>query len=210
LLQSYCIPPSETRDPWAWGAGVMSKLDGAHFRTGSETARLAPERASSIAEPWESPMRIITTIAYLAVLLLAASCTENESAERPSASSAKRAVKTSDTPQIVGSWVIDKAAQRETGGLRRSVPRELLVDPRDLPPRRPLRGHEPVRRPIRRSLGTRVRRRNDPHGPILGPLVGCTPSGHRREYARALHLRAHVHVQRPRPHGRDHPIPPIR
>jgi len=68
-------------------------------------------------------MRIVTTIAYLAVLLTAAACSENESAERPSASSAKRAVKTSDTPQIVGSWVIDKAAQREE--IARISPSEL-------------------------------------------------------------------------------------
>jgi hypothetical protein len=58
-------------------------------------------------------MRIITPIAYLAVLLTAAACSENESAERGSGASAKRTVETSDVPRIVGSWVIDKAAQRK-------------------------------------------------------------------------------------------------
>jgi hypothetical protein len=68
-------------------------------------------------------MRIIAAVAYLAVLLTAAACTENESAERASEASAKRAAKTSDTPRIVGSWVIDKAAQREE--IARISPSEL-------------------------------------------------------------------------------------
>jgi hypothetical protein len=101
----------------------MSKLDGAQFRAGSETARLAPERASSIAAPWESPMRIITTIAYLAVIFTAAACSENESTERTSEASAKRAVKTSDAPRIVGSWIIDEAAQKKE--VARISPSEL-------------------------------------------------------------------------------------
>jgi hypothetical protein len=66
---------------------------------------------------------MITAIAYLVVLLTAAACTENESAERASEASAKRAVKTSDAPRIIGSWVIDKAAQREE--IARISPSEL-------------------------------------------------------------------------------------
>ncbi len=48
-------------------------------------------------------MRKTSAVACLAVLLTAAACTENEPAERVVEESAKR---------IVGSWVIDEAAQR--------------------------------------------------------------------------------------------------
>ncbi len=48
-------------------------------------------------------MRKTSAVACLAVLLTAAACTENESAERIVEESAKR---------IVGSWVIDETAQR--------------------------------------------------------------------------------------------------
>jgi hypothetical protein len=71
----------------------------------------------------ESPVRIVATIAYLAVFLTAAACSENEPAEPLSGSSAKRAAQTSDTPRIVGSWVIDKAAQRDE--VARISPSEL-------------------------------------------------------------------------------------
>jgi hypothetical protein len=49
-------------------------------------------------------MRKISTVAYLAVLLTAAACVENEPAEPSVAKPAER---------IIGSWVIDAAAQRE-------------------------------------------------------------------------------------------------
>ena len=66
---------------------------------------------------------MITAVAYLAVLLAAIACGENETAERASEASANRAVKTSDAPRIVGSWVIDKAAQRKE--VARISPSEL-------------------------------------------------------------------------------------
>jgi hypothetical protein len=59
-------------------------------------------------------MRRTSAVACLAVLLTAAACTENESAERIVEESAKR---------IVGSWVIDEAAQREE--VARVSPSEL-------------------------------------------------------------------------------------
>jgi hypothetical protein len=59
-------------------------------------------------------MRRTSAVACLAVLLTAAACTENESAERIVEESATR---------IVGSWVIDEAAQREE--VARVSPSEL-------------------------------------------------------------------------------------
>jgi hypothetical protein len=66
---------------------------------------------------------MITAMAYLAVLLTATACGENEPAERTTEASAKRAANASDVPRIVGSWVIDKAAQREE--IARISPSEL-------------------------------------------------------------------------------------
>jgi len=67
-------------------------------------------------------MRRTSAVACLAVLLTAAACTENESAERIVEESAKRIVEES-AKRIVGSWVIDEAAQREE--VARVSPSEL-------------------------------------------------------------------------------------
>jgi hypothetical protein len=66
---------------------------------------------------------MITAVACLAVFLTASACGDNESAERASESSAKQVANTSDAPRIVGSWVIDKTAQREE--IARISPSEL-------------------------------------------------------------------------------------
>jgi hypothetical protein len=66
---------------------------------------------------------MITAVACLAVLLTAIACGDNEPAEGTSDTSAKRAANASDAPRIVGSWVIDEAAQREE--IARISPREL-------------------------------------------------------------------------------------
>jgi hypothetical protein len=65
---------------------------------------------------------MITAVAYLAVLLTAAACTENEPVERIAETSEKQFVKGS-AERIVGSWVIDEAAQREE--VARISPSEL-------------------------------------------------------------------------------------
>jgi hypothetical protein len=65
---------------------------------------------------------MITAVAYLAALLTAAACTENEPAERIAETSEKQIVEGS-APRIVGSWVIDEAAQREE--IARISPSEL-------------------------------------------------------------------------------------
>ena len=65
-------------------------------------------------------MRSMTAAAFLAAILTTAACGENEPAERSTEAATKRAT---DASQIVGSWVIDKAAQREE--IARISPDEL-------------------------------------------------------------------------------------
>jgi len=65
-------------------------------------------------------MRSLTAAACLAALLTAAACGENEPAQRSTEAAAKRAA---NTPRIVGSWLIDEAAQREE--IARISPEEL-------------------------------------------------------------------------------------
>jgi hypothetical protein len=67
-------------------------------------------------------MRKTSAVACLAVLLTAAACTENEPAERIVEESSKRIAEES-AKWIVGSWVIDEAAQREE--VARVSPSEL-------------------------------------------------------------------------------------
>jgi hypothetical protein len=67
-------------------------------------------------------MRKITAVAYLAVLLAAAACVENESAELIAKGSAELIAK-EPADLIIGSWVIDEAAQREE--IARVSPSEL-------------------------------------------------------------------------------------
>jgi hypothetical protein len=63
---------------------------------------------------------MMTAVTCLAALLTTIACGENEwTAESPS----KRAANASDAPRIIGSWVIDKAAQREE--IARISPSEL-------------------------------------------------------------------------------------
>jgi hypothetical protein len=75
-------------------------------------------------------MRKTSAVAYLAVLLTAAACTENEPAERTAEESAKRTAEepakrsvAESAKRIVGSWVIDETAQREE--VARVSPSEL-------------------------------------------------------------------------------------
>ena len=68
-------------------------------------------------------MRMITINTYLAVLLAAVACSENEPVGRISETAAEREATTSDAPRIVGSWIIDKAAQRKE--IARISPGEL-------------------------------------------------------------------------------------
>jgi hypothetical protein len=67
-------------------------------------------------------MRKATALAYLAVLLTAAACGENEPAARDTEEPAARVAK-EPAALIVGSWVIDEAAQREE--VARVSPSEL-------------------------------------------------------------------------------------
>jgi hypothetical protein len=66
---------------------------------------------------------MIISAASVAVLLALAACSESDSPERTFDASAKRALASSEAPLIIGSWIIDRAAQREE--VARISPREL-------------------------------------------------------------------------------------
>ena len=75
-------------------------------------------------------MRKTSAVAYLAVLLTAAACSENESVKRIADEPSKRAAEEASersvaesAKRIVGSWVIDETAQREE--IARVSPSEL-------------------------------------------------------------------------------------